>query len=193
MSAPSPSPAPASVDAAPAPAGRRRPGRRAAVLAGVLAVALVAALVLAAFLWRSTDAWQGHSAAWEDKARDHAEQVAGLEVELEGTRTDLAVTRDQLATATARITELADEKAQLGDEQVVAEQYLDYQRRVSEAAGGVATALGHCTAAQSQLIGYLGNRDAYDPADLDRFAGDVQALCDEANEANTRLQQELAQ
>jgi hypothetical protein len=171
---------------------RRRAGRGRTVLTVVLAVALVATLALAAYLWRATEAWQEHSAAWEDKARDHAGQVATLEVRLDGAETDLAVAREQLATATARITALADEKAQLGDEQVVAEQYLDYQRRVSEAAGVVATALGQCTAAQSQLIGYLDNREAYDPADLERFAGDVQALCDEANDANVQLQQELA-
>ncbi|PFG42894.1 hypothetical protein ATJ88_1567 [Isoptericola jiangsuensis] len=171
---------------------RRRPGRRATVTAVVLAVALLAALVLAGYLWRATTAWQEHAATWEGSARDHAAQVADLQARLEGAQTDLSLTQEQLETATARITALADEKAQLGDEQVVAEQYLDYQRRVSEAAGVVATALGQCTSAQSQLIGYLGNREAYDPADLDRFAADVQALCDEANDANTQLQQELA-
>ena len=52
--------------------------------------------------------------------------------------------------------------------------------------------LGQCTTAQSQLIGYLGDRDAYDPADLERFSGQVDELCQAATDANAELQQELA-
>lgn len=159
----------------------------------MLAVLLVAALVAVGYLWRTTAAWEDHAAQWESKAHGYAEEVATLEAELDGVTAELVSAREQLDTATARITDLADEKAQLGDENVASQQYLDYQRRVSEAAGVVATALGQCTAAQSQLIGYLEDRDAYDPADLERFATDVEALCDEANEANSQLQQELAQ
>ncbi|PRZ05546.1 hypothetical protein BCE75_10732 [Isoptericola sp. CG 20/1183] len=158
----------------------------------VLAVLLVGALVAAGYLWRTTAAWEDHAAQWESEARGYAEEVAALQAELDGVTAELVAAREQLDTATARITDLADEKAQLGDENVASQQYLDYQRRVSEAAGVVATALGQCTAAQSQLIGYLEDRDAYDPADLDRFAADVEALCDEANDANAQLQQELA-
>jgi chromosome segregation ATPase len=137
--------------------------------------------------------WQEDSARWEERAREQAAEVTALQAELDGVNAELVAAREQLATATGRITELADEKAQLGDETVAAQRYLDYQTRVTEAAGVVATALGQCTQAQSQLIGYLENREAYDPADLERFAGDVQALCDQANEANEQLQQELRQ
>ncbi len=159
----------------------------------MLAVLLVAVTATAGYLWQTTDAWQEHSADWEDEAHRYADEVAALQSELDGVNAELVAAREQLETATGRITELADEKAQLGDENVASQQYLDYQRRVSEAAGVVATALGQCTQAQFQLIGYLGDRDAYDPQDLDRFATDVQDLCDEANEANEQLQRELAQ
>ncbi|GAA4732798.1 hypothetical protein GCM10023216_26180 [Isoptericola chiayiensis] len=168
-------------------------GRAARITAVVLAVLLIGALATGGYLWQTTSAWQQHAADWETEAQGYAEQVATLRGELEATRAELDATTEQLDTATARITELADEKAQLGDENVASRQYLDYQRRVSEAAGVVATALGQCTAAQSQLIGYLNNREAYDQADLERFAADVEGLCDEANEANEQLQSELAQ
>ncbi|WP_277212840.1 hypothetical protein [Isoptericola croceus] len=181
-------------EVAPVPQRRTRPrGRAAHVTAVVLAVLLVGALVAAGYLWRTTSAWEDHAAQWEAEAHGYAEDVASLQAELDGVTAELVAAREQLDTATARITDLADEKAQLGDENVASQQYLDYQRRVSEAAGVVATALGQCTAAQSQLIGYLEDREAYDPEDLERFASDVEALCDEANDANTRLQQELAQ
>jgi outer membrane murein-binding lipoprotein Lpp len=157
----------------------------------VLTLLLLAALGVGAYLWLTTVRWQQDSAAWEARAREEAGRVAALQAELDGVNAELVAAREQLATATDRITQLADEKAQLGDENVASQKYLDYQTRVTEAAGVVATALGECIEAQSQLIGYLENRDAYDPADLDRFAGDVQGLCDQAKRANEQLQREL--
>ncbi|MEK8224894.1 hypothetical protein NKG05_00030 [Oerskovia sp. M15] len=106
---------------------------------------------------------------------------------------ELESARSQLGTAQERITELANEKAQLGDENVASQQYLDYQNRISEAAGTVAAALGQCTSAQDELIGYLNNRDAYDPADLEQFATQVDDLCKAATDANAELQKELDQ
>ncbi|WP_278237175.1 hypothetical protein [Isoptericola sp. AK164] len=180
-------------DPAPGRRAPRRPGRGARVTAVVLGIALIVTLATAGYLWQTTTAWEDHAAEWESEAQRYADEVAALQVELDGVTAELVAAREQLDTATERITELADEKAQLGDENVASQQYLDYQRRVSEAAGVVATALEQCTQAQFQLIGYLENREAYDPADLDRFGDDVQALCNEAGEANEQLQQELAQ
>ncbi|WP_407318161.1 hypothetical protein UQW22_16235 [Isoptericola halotolerans] len=193
---PAPSPVPGD-DAASAPTSRRgrsrARGRAARVTAVVLGLLLVVAIATTGYLWQATSAWEDRAAQWEAEAYGYADEVSALQAELDGVTAELVAAREQLDTATARITDLADEKAQLGDENVASQQYLDYQRRVSEAAGVVATALGQCTSAQSQLIGYLEDREAYDPQDLERFATDVEALCDEANDANTQLQQELAQ
>jgi septal ring factor EnvC (AmiA/AmiB activator) len=172
-----------------APARRR--DRRTAVV--VLAVLLAGSLGVGAYLWLTTVRWQEHSAAWEDEARGYADRVASLDAELAATDAELVAAREQLATATARISDLANEKAQLGDENVASQQYLDYQTRVSEAAGVVTTALGDCVDAQSQLITYLGDRSSYDADDVDRFAADVETLCRQASKANDQLQQELEQ
>lgn len=177
---------PADAPAAP----RRRRGLVAAVV--VLSVLLAAALGVGAYLWVTTTRWQESSAEWETTSRGLGEDVARLQAELDGANAELESARGQLATAQQRITDLANEKAQLGDENEASQQYLDYQSRVSEAAGTVAAALGQCTTAQSQLIGYLGDRDAYDPADLERFSGQVDELCQAATDANAQLQQELA-
>ena len=166
--------------------------RRGAGTSITLALLLLASVGVGAYLWLTTARWQDDSAAWEVKARGYAEEVAELRAELDGVNAELVAAREQLAAATERISELANEKAQLGDENVASKQYLDYQMRVSEAASVVATALGQCTQAQSQLISYLEDADAYDPADLERFAGDVEGLCDQANKANEQLQQELS-
>jgi Skp family chaperone for outer membrane proteins len=177
--------------AAGGPAAGGRTWHRPAVL--VLAVLLVAALGLGGYLWLTTVRWQADSAGWESEARGYADRVAALQAELEATDAELVASREQLATATARISDLANEKAQLGDENVTSQQYLDYQTQVSEAAGAVASAMDECIQAQSQLIGYLEDRDAYDPKDLDRFAADVAALCRQADRAHDQLERELVQ
>lgn len=171
------------------PAGDRT---RRAGAAPWLAAVLVLTLALAGYLWVTTTQWQRTADEWEREAQRYATEAAQLDQQLEGANAELAAARDQLATATGRISELANEKAQLGDENVASQQHLDYQARVSEAAAKVAVALGQCVNAQEQLIGYLEDADAYDPADLTRFKNQVGDLCDKANEANDALQAELA-
>jgi predicted nucleic acid-binding Zn-ribbon protein len=157
----------------------------------VLAILLVATIAVGAYLWVTTVRWQRNSAEWEDKAHGYAEEVATLRMQLEGANTELQAARDQLSTATARITDLANEKAQLGDENVASQQYLDYQTQVSAAAATVASALGQCVSGQEQLVGYLKDADQYEAADLNRYERQVGALCEDAEQANQALQQEL--
>ncbi len=171
------------------PGARRRP-RRSALL---LAVLLVASLGLVGYLWLTTVRWQADSATWEAEARGYADRASSLQGELEAKDAELVAAREQLATATERITDLANEKAQLGDENVASQQYLDYQTQVSEAAGAVATAMDQCVDAQSQLIEYLEDSDAYDQQDLERFSTEVRKLCKQADAAHEQLERELQQ
>jgi chromosome segregation ATPase len=177
----------APVVAAPAPApapGPRRGSRWLAVL-------LVVTIAVGAYLWVTTVRWQSTSAEWEEKAHQYAEEVATLRMQLDGANTELQAARDQLSTATARITDLANEKAQLGDENVASQQYLDYQTQVSAAAATVASALGQCVSGQEQLVGYLKDANQYEASDLDRYERQVGALCEDAEQANQALQREL--
>ncbi|NNH08668.1 hypothetical protein HLB10_16475 [Cellulomonas fimi] len=161
----------------------------------VLAVALVLVLalgtLLAVRLVTTTRAWERTAADWEELARTHGTQLAQAQVDLEAAQAELSDTQAQLATAQQRITELADEKARLGDTTASQQQLADYQARVSEAAGQVATALANCIDGQERLIGYLRESDRYDPADLERFATDVDRVCGAATDANAELQREL--
>ena len=170
--------------------GPREP-RRARGTVTVLTVLLVAALGLGGYFSYAADRWHADSDAWQSQARAQAQHVLTLKTQLEASTQELTAARDQLATATARITTLADEKAQLGDANAASQQYLDYQKRVSEAAGVVAQALGRCTAGQSQLITYLQHPDQYNATDLQQYAKQVDTLCKQATDANTQLQQEL--
>ncbi|WP_454049052.1 hypothetical protein [Cellulomonas sp. Marseille-Q8402] len=169
------------------PRHRRRPW---AVV--VLAVLLVLVTALAAYLWVRTDRFERYAEEIEAQARVIGTDLATLRAEHDGTVAELAAVNDQLSTAQTRITELADEKAQVGDDREVQRQLVDYQERISQAAANVASALTTCIDAQNQLITYLGDAAAYDPADLERFKSDVQGVCATATEANTELQRQLA-
>lgn len=157
----------------------------------MLAVLLVATIAVGAYLWVTTVRWQRSSAEWAELAHEHAAEVAALRMQLDGVSSELAAARDQLSTATARITDLANEKAQLGDENVASQQYLDYQTQVSGAAATVATALGQCVSGQEQLVGYLKDADQYEATDLRRYEQQVSELCADAEQANDVLQREL--
>lgn len=181
----------------PTPAGTEVPARRrrrgvAPWVAVVLTVALVAASALAGYLWVRGDRWAQYAHDVEHQARGVGEDLAQLRTEHDGTVAELAAVNEQLGAARTRITELADEKAQVGDDREIQRQLVDYQERVSQAAATVASALTTCTQAQNQLIGYLENAAAYDPAGLAQFKGEVQRVCAAATDANTELQRQLA-
>lgn len=156
-----------------------------------LCLTLVLVVLLAGYLWVTTAQWRRTATDWEAEAQRYATEVADLDQQLDGANAELESARDQLAAATGRISELANEKAQLGDKNVASQQYLDYQKRVSEAAAKVTVALGECVEGQEQLIGYLKDADAYDPADLKKFEQQVGDLCQQASDANKTLRQEL--
>lgn len=172
-----------------APAPRRR-GRTWLVV--VLAVLLAGTTALSTYLWIRTVRYEEYAAGIEQQARAIGTDLATLRAEHDGTVGELAAVNEQLSTAQDRITQLADEKAQVGDDREIQRQLVDYQARVSRAAANVASALSTCIDAQNQLITYLENAAAYDPADLQRFKGDVQGVCKAATDANAELQRQLA-
>jgi septal ring factor EnvC (AmiA/AmiB activator) len=162
--------------------GRRRP----APVVVVLAVALVVALVAVGRMIQVT------SAQWQALARTHGDQLAQAQADLKAAQDELTATGSQLDAAQQRITQLADEKAKLGDTTAAQQQLADYQARVSQAAGKVATSLATCIDGQNKLISYLTNASAYDPASLASYRNDVQSYCGQATAANTALQRELS-
>ena len=173
--------------AAGAPPVRRR--RRWPVV--VLSLALVAALGAGGYLFATARAYAERLEWTEAQARAIGTELAVTRGELDGARGEIAALQAQLTTAQERITALADEKAQIGDDREAQRQLLDYQARVSEAAGIVASALERCVQGQDQLIVYLEDAASYDPGQLAQFGADVEALCRSASEANEALQSEL--
>jgi chromosome segregation ATPase len=154
-------------------------------------VLLVAALGAAGYLYATTRAYSDRLAWTEDQARAIGADLTLTRSELAGARAELDALQAQLTTAQERITALADEKAQIGDDREAQRQLLDYQARVSQAAGTVASALDRCVQGQDQLITYLEDAESYDPAELSRFGTEVETLCQSASDANEALQSEL--
>lgn len=218
--APTPDPAADLADVPPDPTlrprHRRRRIRRVLAVAGV--VVLVAALgttaALARHLWRTADAWQDRADRYERDASGLGQDLAVERADLAATRAELEAVRDQLAVAHERIIGLADEKAQLGDDNEVQKRLVDYQERVSDAAGTVALALDQCVQGQQQLIALMAvppapktppatppatppptDPDAPQPPTEEEIAelrDVVDELCDAATEANIGLQLELS-
>ena len=175
----------------PAPAATRRPRTAVVVLSAVLVLVLVASGLLLARMFATTRAWEDSSAGWQRLAHKGADDLATTQSQLATAQSQLDTTTAQLATAQARITDLANEKAQLGDTSATQQELADYQSRVSHAAGQVATALAACITSQQQLIGYLRESEKYDASQLAQFGQDVQTLCGQATDANSALQAEL--
>lgn len=170
---------------------RRRPWRW--IVTVVLLVLLLGGAGYAGvYLYQTSQAWEERAEEYLRASQGLGAELATSETALAGARSELEAVRAQLATAQTRIVELADEKAQLGDDREVQRQLVDYQQRISEAAGQVALALDQCVQGQNQLIGYMENAAQYDPAELEQFGTDVQALCQAATDANAALQRELA-
>lgn len=175
----------------PAEPPSRRPGAATVMLAVLLVAVVVGAGLVLSRMLATNAAWQDSTQQWETLARSTGEELAASQADLAATQAELDATTAQLATAQERITQLADEKAQLGDTSASQQQLADYQSRVSQAAGQVATALASCVDGQQRLIGYLQNSTQYDPDDLARFTSDVQTVCARATDANAALQREL--
>lgn len=181
-------------------AGARVPAARKAGAAA--AVVLVGALAtLSGYLWVSATEWREQAGGYERAARSLGDDLATTRNQLAGSQAELEAVRAQLSTAHERIVELADEKNQALDDWEITQQLVDYQQRISEAAGTVALALDQCVQGQQELIGYLQQQvdpppgptaTPYDPAQVVEFETQVEALCQEASEANIALQLELA-
>ncbi len=178
----------------PVPAARKAGAAAAVVLVSALAV-------LSGYLWISATEWRDQAGTYERTARGLGEDLATTRNQLAGSQAELEAVRAQLSTAHERIVELADEKNQALDDWEITQQLVDYQQRISEAAGTVALALDQCVQGQQELIGYLQQQvdpppgpsaTPYDPAQVVQFETQVEALCQEASEANIALQLELA-
>lgn len=174
----------------------------------ILAVLLVLSVAGGSYMLVLARSWHAQAEELEATARELGTELAETRAELNATENAWHSVRDQLTDAQQRIIELADTVAQTGDDREVQRQIARYQREVSESAARVASALDSCIDGQRQLITYLEARPAA-PTDEDdeedraaraeadaalaEFRSEVEDFCQAAEDANTRLQQQLEQ
>jgi len=173
---------------------RRRERRRRWALLTVLVVLLLGASAGGVYLWRVAEAWIERDAQWQSHSTELTGTIGEVSQELEDTKAELEVVRGQLDQAQLRISELADEKARLGDEHAVVRQLAEYQERVTTAATAVVGALDSCIASQQRLIRWYAETPEPEPEDLETFtelSGALDEVCSAAQEAKESLQEEL--
>jgi len=167
------------------------------MVARVWLIAAIAALFvvsgLAGYLLNAASQWQMHSAQMDQVNIDLGAEVATLRTDLAGTQAELDAVRSQLSTAQERIIELANEKAQIGDQREYQRQLTDYQTRVTDAARLVAVRLEECIVGQQEIISLLAtalNSGQTSPG-IDDLIQQVDTVCGIAAEAHDNLQEEI--
>lgn len=104
---------------------------------------------------------------------------------------------EQLSNSKDTVLKLSDEKAQWRDDTEFAQQQTEATEAMVTQATDVANSLQRCTDGQVQLLDYISNADTeaedYDPTALDAYRESVTELCTNAQEANTELQEALAE
>lgn len=159
----------------------------------LLSVLLVAALAAGTYLAILSNQWHDRSAEWESESRALGEKVANLTTDLSGTTSELTIARDQLLTAQARITELADEKAQVGDDRENQKLRASDIQAVAQEALNVSASLGDCISAQNMVLGYLFAPDTAPPEALQTAIDQSNTVCAAAIADYNSLQQDLAE
>lgn len=153
-------------------------------LAVVLGLALIAAVALAAYLWRTTDAWQTEAGQRATTATELAQQRDDLAGELDQTQRDLEATEAQLLELQERLLSLADERAQTGDE-------LAMTQLVAQDVARAAAELRGCVQNQQRLIEVLEEIELYDPDSVAAGAQQVDELCTLALDSIEELERRL--
>ena len=191
---PAASPDASSTDGASTGAHALPPARRRAApaVAVVLAVLLVATLGAGAYLAVLSNQWHDRSGQWESESRMLGEKVANLTTDLSGMTAELTLTREQLATAQTRITELADEKAQVGDDRENQKLLASDIQAVAQEALDVSASLGDCISAQNTVLTYLTTPDSATPEVMQAAVDQSNSVCTSAIADYKALQQDLA-
>jgi hypothetical protein len=178
-----PGPPPPASPAPTAPADRvHAPRRWPWITAVVLLVLTVGALGWYGFDTREgADQWERTARRWQDRAGSQEDRAVASERAVADLSRKLEASEADVAALESRVTELAAEKAAVGDQRELAEGERDFFREVSELAADAANQLSNCVSEQSYLYGLL--IDAGPSSDLNRIAGiadTVDEVCTDA-------------
>ena len=167
--------------------------RRWQAVAGIAAVVATLMAGLVAYLWVINGQWEQRVDRLTVDSYDLGERLSAEQSQVVSLQGDLDLLNEQLTTAQERISELADEKAQLSDSQAAIQQEIELLEELAGLGGSVAFALNRCISAQDQLVEYLENSEAYDAGELAAYQDDVNTICTAAKNANDIFQEALTE
>ena len=159
----------------------------------VLVVLLVLTLAVTGYLIYLSRSWSAQSEKLDGISQDLGEQVAQLQTELKTTQDNLGISEEQLFKSQKRITELASEKALVGDDRENQRILAEDTAQVANEALTVSGQLGDCVSAQSALATEIGGAQrtqnkiirelAQDEPDLEA----IETLNEELSATNTKI------
>lgn len=120
--------------------------------AAILIVALVIALI---YVIRLAGQWSDYGREVNAHAHTMGVELAQLESELANVESQLSTTQEQLSTAQSRITELASEKALVGDDRETQRLLAEDTAQIATEALGVSSDLASCVTRQTRVLDTL--------------------------------------
>jgi hypothetical protein len=150
-----------------------------------LGVALVVALLASALAYRD-------GVRWRDRANDNRREADGLAGDLEATSASLEDSQADVSALEARVSRLANEKAQAEDAQADAELTAQQIAELVTIAGDVANDLEICLDGMNDFTEILVDIQYYDPDEVSDFVDTVGTQCGRARAANDQLQSLLS-
>ncbi|MCJ7826827.1 MAG: hypothetical protein MUP36_01100 [Demequinaceae bacterium] len=167
--------------------------KRWRLLTGGSAVLSILLLGISVYLLVINDQWQTRADALTTEGYDLGQRLSDARGQILEKQATIDLISEQLETAQARVIELADDKAQAGDDVSYAQHQLSLFQELSALGGSVSLALNHCVNEHEKLVGFLKDPAAWDPGELAAYEADVNTLCNSAQSANATLQKALTE
>jgi hypothetical protein len=158
----------------------------------IVTVALVA--VTGALIGAGMSALQNRSnaEAWARRAVDAEVELADKRAALDEATAGLDELESLSSGLQERVDELADDKAQSGDNIAMVEMQRDAFERVAQGYADVTAKWQTCVEGHEQYQQVLANPAKYDSGDVKRFLKDLETLCSDAQDADDKLRSQLS-
>jgi hypothetical protein len=143
------------------------------------------------YLWGINNQWQARANDLSDEAHGLSSRLTDARTQVVTLQTQIDGLSEQLDTTQARLIQLADEKAQEGDDAAYAQQQISLYQELATQGGAVSVALNRCINEMDKLVVYLKNPGSYDPGEVAAFEASVNVICDNAQSANAAFQSAL--
>ncbi|WP_152649713.1 hypothetical protein [Demequina oxidasica] len=137
--------------------------------------------------------WSAQVAEITDTSYTLGKQVADEKSENVRLNDNIDLLEEQLSNSKDTVLQLSDQKAQWRDDTEFAQQQVEATENLVTRAASAANGLQRCADGQQELAATLASDEEYTPEEITDYQDSVRELCDNAEKANSDLQEELAQ